>query len=48
MNNNIASVERALDILLLLYGEGKEMGVSQIAGTLGIYKSTVFRTLYTL
>ena len=48
MNSNIASVERALDILLLLYGEGKEMGVSEIANQLGVYKSTVHRTLATL
>lgn len=48
MNTNIASVERALDVLLLLYGEGKEMGVSEIANKLGIYKSTVHRTLVTL
>ena len=48
MNSNIASVERALDILLLLYGEGKEMGVSEIANQLGVYKSTVHRTLVTL
>ena len=37
-NSNIASVERALDVLLLLYGEGKEMGVSEIANQLGVYK----------
>lgn len=48
MNTNIASVERALDILLLLYGEEKEMGVSEIASKLGVYKSTVHRTLVTL
>lgn len=47
-NSNIASVERALDVLLLLYGEGKEMGVSEIANQLGVYKSTVHRTLVTL
>ncbi len=46
--NNISSVERALDILLLLYGEQKEMGVSEIARKLGVYKSTVHRTLSTL
>ena len=47
-NSNIASVERALDVLLLLYGEGKEMGVSEIASQLGVYKSTIHRTLVTL
>ena len=37
-NSNIAAVERALDVLLLLYGEGKEMGVSEIANQLGYIK----------
>jgi len=44
----INSVDRALDILLLLQQEGKEMGVTQISTTLGMYKSTVHRTLATL
>lgn len=44
----INSVDRALDILILLYEEGRPMGVSEIAEKLDIYKSTVFRTLFTL
>ena len=44
----IASVDRALDILLLLQTEGREMGVTQIGTALGMYKSTVYRTLATL
>jgi DNA-binding IclR family transcriptional regulator len=44
----IHSVDRALDILLLLQQEGKEMGVTQISTALGMYKSTVYRTLHTL
>jgi DNA-binding IclR family transcriptional regulator len=48
MNSNIASVERALDILLLLYGEGKEMGVSEIANQLGVYKSIGYAAIETL
>lgn len=44
----INSVDRALDILLLLQQEGREMGVTQISSALGIYKSTVHRTLATL
>lgn len=44
----INSVDRALDILLLLQQEGKEMGVTQISSALGMYKSTVHRTLTTL
>jgi len=41
-------VDRALDILLLLQQEGKEMGVTQMSTALGMYKSTVHRTLATL
>jgi len=47
-NENINSIDRALDILLLLQQEGREMGVTQISSALGIYKSTVHRTLATL
>lgn len=49
MNTDIInSVDRALDILLILYREQKEMGVTEIANGLGVYKSTVYRTLATL
>ncbi|MFZ5753767.1 MAG: IclR family transcriptional regulator [Bacillota bacterium] len=44
----INSIDRALDILLLLQQEGREMGITQISSALGIYKSTVYRTLATL
>ncbi|EAX47736.1 transcriptional regulator, IclR family [Thermosinus carboxydivorans Nor1] len=44
----IHAIDRALDILLLLQQEGKEMGVTQIGEALGMYKSTVYRTLTTL
>ncbi|MDK2822436.1 MAG: hypothetical protein PWQ67_413 [Clostridia bacterium] len=44
----INSVDRALDILLLLQQEGREMGITQISSALGVYKSTVYRTLVTL
>ncbi|WP_317855253.1 IclR family transcriptional regulator [Chakrabartyella piscis] len=44
----INSVDRALDVLILLHEEGRDMGVSEIAEKLDIYKSTVFRTLFTL
>ncbi|HMM22868.1 MAG TPA: IclR family transcriptional regulator [Selenomonadales bacterium] len=47
-NDVINSIDRALDILLLLQQEGREMGVTQISAVLGIYKSTVHRTLATL
>lgn len=45
---SINSVDRALDIIILIYEEGKAMGVSEIAERLDIYKSTVHRTLITL
>lgn len=48
MAQNIASIDRALDIILLLYGTGQEMGVTEIAEKLDIYKSTVHRTLQTM
>ena len=44
----ISSIERALDIILLLYREKREMGIGEISRALGIYKSTVHRTLSTL
>jgi len=44
----INSIDRALDILLLLYKEQKEMGISDISRSLDVYKSTVHRTLMTL
>ncbi|WP_053364963.1 IclR family transcriptional regulator [Bacillus sp. FJAT-27245] len=48
MSETIVSVERTLDILLLLYNNGQEMGVSEIGKELNLYKSTVHRTLATL
>jgi len=48
MSSNIKSVERALEILLYLNRHAEPVGISQISKDLGIYKSTVFRTLQTL
>lgn len=48
MSEKIVSVDRALDILILLYNNGKEMGVSEIGKILELNKSTVHRTLATL
>ena len=48
MSEKIVSVDRALDILILLYNNGKEMGVSEIGKYLELSKSTVHRTLATL
>lgn len=48
MGEIINSIDRALDIIILLYHERREMGISEIAKELGLYKSTVHRTLITL
>lgn len=48
MSEIINSVDRALDILILLYHKKREMGVTEISKELGVYKSTIHRTLYTL
>lgn len=44
----IASIDRALDIILLFYKEKRELGIGEISRALGVYKSTVHRTLGTL
>ena len=44
----INAVDRALDVLLLLFRQGREMRLQEIADALKIYKSTIFRTLVTL
>ena len=44
----ISSVDRALDVLLYLYNKGGEISITNISQDLGIYKSTVYRTLVTL
>lgn len=48
MSETIVSVDRALDLLILLYKNGEGMGVSEIGRKLDLYKSTVHRTLSTL
>lgn len=45
---SINSVDRALDVIILLHEVGKEMGVSEIAEKLDTYKSTIHRTLMSL
>lgn len=44
----INSVDRALDVIIYLYNQNRECSVTEIASALNAYKSTVFRTLYTL
>ncbi len=48
MSDIIQSVDRALEIMIYLYHEGKETSITKIAADLGVYKSTVYRTLVTL
>ncbi|MCI2105336.1 MAG: IclR family transcriptional regulator [Intestinimonas sp.] len=48
MADVIQSVDRALELLIYLYYEGKETSITKIANDMGVYKSTVFRTLATL
>lgn len=48
MSGKIIAVDRALDILLLLYNNRDEMGISDIGRELELHKSTVHRTLSTL
>lgn len=48
MSEIINSLDRALDILILLYHKKREMGVTEISKELGVYRSTIHRTLYTL
>lgn len=44
----INSVDRALDVILYMYKKGREVSVTEISNDLGVYKSTIFRTLATL
>ena len=44
----INAVDRSLDILEYLYNANQEVPVTQISKDLGVYKSTVYRTLVTL
>lgn len=48
MSDIIQSVDRALEVMIYLYHEGRETGITKIAADLGAYKSTVYRTLFTL
>lgn len=48
MIETISAVDRALDILVYLYNEGTERGISDISKDLGMYKSTIHRSIVTL
>lgn len=47
-NNVIAAVDRALDILMYIYQKGKPVRISDISRDMDVYKSTIYRELYTL
>lgn len=44
----ISSLDRALDILNIMYENGGKMSVSELSKIMGLHKSTVYRTLNTL
>ncbi|WZL74033.1 IclR family transcriptional regulator [Clostridiaceae bacterium 35-E11] len=48
MSEKVVAVDRALDLLLLLYDAGEEVGISDISRELGFPKSSVHRMLTTL
>ncbi len=48
MSATIGAVDRALDILIYLYHEGREKGISEMSRDLGLNKSTIHRNLTTL
>lgn len=48
MSDTIQALDRALELLIYLNRQGKEVGITQIASDMGVYKSTIFRTLSTL
>ncbi|MDD4316020.1 MAG: IclR family transcriptional regulator [Clostridia bacterium] len=48
MENCNQSAERIFDIIELIAASSREMGVTEIAGSLGLAKSTVFRVLNSL
>ncbi|MEL7649962.1 MAG: IclR family transcriptional regulator [Sedimentibacter sp.] len=48
MSETIVSVERAIDVILALYNNGKEMGITELSRELGLHKSSVHRILVTL
>lgn len=48
MSEKIVGVDRAIDVLQLMYDNFDEMGVSEISRALGLGKSTIHRILATL
>lgn len=46
--SSIQSLERALDILNIMYENGGKIGVTELSRIMGLHRSTVYRTLNTL
>lgn len=47
-DNNVQSIDRALDIIEVLSQETQGLGVTEIAGRIGLHKSTAHRIITTL
>lgn len=47
-NDIVKSIDRALEIIEILYREHREMRITEIAKELNVYQSTIYRALVTL
>lgn len=47
-DNNVQSIDRALDIIEVLSQENEGLGVTEIAGRIGLPKSTAHRIITTM
>lgn len=47
-DNNVQSIDRALDIIEVLSEENQGLGVTEIAGRIGLHKSTAHRIIATM
>lgn len=48
MAETIQSVDRALEVLIYLEAADQETSITKMASDMGVYKSTIYRTLATL
>lgn len=47
-SGSINAIDRALELIDVLFRQGRDMGISELSRELNVYKSTVHRTLVTL
>ena len=47
-DNNVQSIDRALDVIEVLSGESDGLGVTEIANRIGLHKSTAHRIITTM